>query len=121
MCTCVCILFVVSLKLSVKCVKPILLHVQVDACTCTVYCVCCPSTASCFYTGVASPSVESSPRDTPGRNKVHKRNERGETPLHLACIKGDTAGMVNLLELGADINTTDHAGIHCTCTCILIN
>ena len=92
--------------------------------TCTsrcMYCVCCPSTASCFYTGVASPSVESSPRDTPGRNKVHKRNERGETPLHLACIKGDTAGMVNLLELGADINTTDHAGIRCTCTCILIN
>lgn len=57
-----------------------------------------------------SPTVEVSPRDTPGRSKIHKRNERGETPLHTACIKGDSAAVLNLLEQGAEIDASDNAG-----------
>lgn len=45
---------------------------------------------------------------TPGR--VHKRNERGETPLHVACIRGDIRLATSLIEQGADVNATDHAG-----------
>ncbi|XP_019852078.1 PREDICTED: probable serine/threonine-protein kinase nek3 isoform X2 [Amphimedon queenslandica] len=59
---------------------------------------------------VGSHSVESSPRDTPTKSRVHKRNERGETLLHLACIRGDRSSVVSLLEQGADPNSTDYAG-----------
>lgn len=45
-----------------------------------------------------------------GKGKLHRRNERGETPLHSACIKGDLAAVETLLEQGADINTVDNAG-----------
>lgn len=55
-------------------------------------------------------SVESSPRDTPTRSRVHRKNERGETPLHLASIKGDTRTAVSLIHQNADVNATDHAG-----------
>ena len=66
-----------------------------------------------FYYAGQSPVVEGSPRDTPTptRGKIHRRNERGETPLHLACIKGDSAAVLNLLEQGADIDANDHAGL----------
>ena len=39
-----------------------------------------------------------------------RRNERGETPLHTACIKGDLKTAVSLIEQGAEVNATDHAG-----------
>ena len=72
---------------------------------------------SCLDKGVlsalcvaGSSSVESSPRDTPTRSKVHKRNERGETPLHLACIKGDVKAVSILIGQGAEINAQDFAG-----------
>ena len=50
--------------------------------------------------------------------RLHKRNERGETPLHVACIKGDLRLAVSLIEQGAEVNATDHAGLCLTCTCI---
>lgn len=55
-------------------------------------------------------STESSPRDTPNKSRIHRRNERGETPLHLACIRGDKGGVLSLIEQGADVNTNDNAG-----------
>ena len=45
---------------------------------------------------------------TPGR--VHKRNERGETPLHTACIRGDLRLATSLIEQDAEVNATDNAG-----------
>ncbi|XP_058156161.1 BRCA1-associated RING domain protein 1 isoform X2 [Dasypus novemcinctus] len=39
-----------------------------------------------------------------------KRNHRGETLLHIASIKGDTASVEYLLQNGSDPNVKDHAG-----------
>ncbi|XP_066301591.1 BRCA1-associated RING domain protein 1-like [Branchiostoma lanceolatum] len=50
----------------------------------------------------------SSPRGSPGH--VMKRNVRGETPLHLAAIKGDAETVLQLLQEGADPNVRDNAG-----------
>lgn len=49
-------------------------------------------------------------KKTPGDKKVHKRNERGETPLHLAAIKGDVKQTKKLIKAGADVNVADFAG-----------
>ena len=45
-------------------------------------------------------------------SRVHKRNERGETQLHVACIRGDLRLATSLIEQGAEVNATDHAGIN---------
>ncbi|XP_069960646.1 uncharacterized protein [Cherax quadricarinatus] len=58
-------------------------------------------------------SHSSSPRtpNTPNFGRgVNKRNERGETPLHVAAIKGDTDRISQLISQGADVNATDYAG-----------
>ncbi|XP_043549275.1 BRCA1-associated RING domain protein 1 isoform X1 [Chiloscyllium plagiosum] len=39
-----------------------------------------------------------------------KRNHKGETPLHIASIKGDIAAVEQLLENGANPNIKDNAG-----------
>ncbi|XP_045061866.1 ankyrin repeat domain-containing protein 12 isoform X2 [Coregonus clupeaformis] len=44
------------------------------------------------------------------RDKVNKRNERGETPLHMAAIRGDAKHVKELISLGADVNVKDFAG-----------
>ena len=44
------------------------------------------------------------PKRTPIDKKVHKRNERGETPLHIK----------KLTKAGADVNVADFAGMHLT-------
>ena len=51
--------------------------------------------------------IESS-NSTP--RSVNRRNERGETPLHVAAIRGDAARARSLIVQGADVNTTDFAG-----------
>lgn len=43
-------------------------------------------------------------------NKAKDRNERGETPLHIAAKKGDLEGAKKLLEQGSNPNVTDFAG-----------
>ncbi|GAB6026798.1 BRCA1-associated RING domain protein 1 [Chamberlinius hualienensis] len=43
-------------------------------------------------------------------NKIDKRNGKGETPLHVASLKGKTADVERYLEMGADPNTKDNAG-----------
>ncbi|XP_062605879.1 ankyrin repeat domain-containing protein 11-like isoform X1 [Saccostrea cucullata] len=58
-----------------------------------------------------SPQPSAPPvKKTPGDKKVHKRNERGETPLHLAAIKGDVKQIKKLIKAGADVNVADFAG-----------
>ena len=57
--------------------------------------------------GSASPRTPG----TPGVGRgVNKRNERGETPLHVASIRGDTDRIAQLISQGADVNATDYAG-----------
>ena len=67
-------------------------------------CVCV-----CVYVCTEESPAASKEVTTPGR--VHKRNERGETPLHVACIRGDLRLATSLIEQGAEVNATDHAGI----------
>ncbi|MGH0132561.1 UNVERIFIED_CONTAM: hypothetical protein FKN15_067947 [Acipenser sinensis] len=55
---------------------------------------------------LGSPGVPTS-QGSPG---VTKKNHKGETLLHLACIKGDVSSVEQLLESGADPNLKDHAG-----------
>ena len=43
-------------------------------------------------------------------NRVKDRNERGETPLHIAAKKGDFEAAKKLLEQGTNPNATDFAG-----------
>nr|XP_043892549.1 ankyrin repeat domain-containing protein 12 isoform X1 [Solea senegalensis] len=44
------------------------------------------------------------------KDKINKRNERGETPLHMAAIRGDAKQVKELISLGADVNVKDFAG-----------
>lgn len=45
------------------------------------------------------------------KNKITvKRNEKGETPLHLASMKGDIAKVEKLLNLNHPVNEKDYAG-----------
>ncbi|XP_047740674.1 ankyrin repeat domain-containing protein 12 isoform X2 [Hyalella azteca] len=41
---------------------------------------------------------------------VGKRNERGETPLHVAAIRGDVERVQQLIARGSDVNAVDYAG-----------
>ncbi|XP_059562599.1 ankyrin repeat domain-containing protein 12 isoform X6 [Myotis daubentonii] len=43
------------------------------------------------------------------KDKVNKRNERGETPLHMAAIRGDVKQVKELISLGANVNVKDFA------------
>ncbi|XP_076025909.1 BRCA1-associated RING domain protein 1 [Genypterus blacodes] len=49
-------------------------------------------------------------RLSPGSPAFMKRNHKGETPLHLAAIKGDVEAVKELLDQGAKPNLKDHAG-----------
>ena len=42
--------------------------------------------------------------------RIRKRNERGETSLHVAAIKGDLEDVVALIKAGAVVNAKDNAG-----------
>ncbi|XP_073535143.1 ankyrin repeat domain-containing protein 12 [Phyllobates terribilis] len=44
------------------------------------------------------------------KDKVNKRNERGETPLHMAAIRGDISQVKELIRLGANVKVKDFAG-----------
>ncbi|KAL3859903.1 hypothetical protein ACJMK2_010087 [Sinanodonta woodiana] len=57
-----------------------------------------------------SPTTPTSVKKNPLDKKVNKRNERGETPLHLAAIKGDVKMIKKLIKAGADVNVADFAG-----------
>lgn len=68
--------------------------------------------------GTPAPSAASTPASAgPGTGskrgkvaRVHRRNERGETPLHIAARKGDAKTVRSLLREGADVNCVDYAG-----------
>ncbi len=54
--------------------------------------------------------VSPRPEGMSAKTRVQRRNERGETPLHVACIKGDLKLVTSLMEQDADINAVDNAG-----------
>ncbi|KAM8856119.1 BRCA1-associated RING domain protein 1 [Spinachia spinachia] len=54
--------------------------------------------------------VASGGRASSGSPAFMKRNHKGETPLHLAAIKGDVEAVKALLDQGADPNLKDNAG-----------
>ena len=55
-------------------------------------------------------SPHSATKRTPIDKKVNKRNERGETSLHVAAIKGQIKQTKRLIKAGADVNVKDYAG-----------
>lgn len=46
-----------------------------------------------------------------GPARSRDRNERGETAMHVAAIKGDQDGIKKLLEQGMGPNVSDFAGM----------
>ena len=59
----------------------------------------------------SSPATPASAtKRTPADKKVNKQNKRGETPLHLAAIRGDGKQAKKLIKAGADVNLRDFAG-----------
>ncbi|XP_069813870.1 ankyrin repeat domain-containing protein 12 isoform X2 [Dendropsophus ebraccatus] len=59
----------------------------------------------------ATPTQKKTPTSsTRQKDKVNKRNERGETPLHMAAIRGDISQVKELIRLGANVNVKDFAG-----------
>jgi len=69
--------------------------------------------SNCTAAGPLSP--QSVGRRTPAAaaadKKLNKRNERGETALHVAAIRGDCKQMKKLIKNGADVNVKDYAGV----------
>ncbi|XP_051839572.1 BRCA1-associated RING domain protein 1 isoform X2 [Antechinus flavipes] len=57
-----------------------------------------------------SPTSPSAGKPSPTSPVIIKRNHRGETPLHIASIKGDVPSVEHLLQNGSDPNVKDHAG-----------
>lgn len=60
-------------------------------------------TSTANEAGSRSPSSSTSSRS-------RERNERGETPLHIAAIKGDHELVSRLLNQNSDPNVADFAG-----------
>ena len=58
--------------------------------------------------------------DSTPRSRVTRKNERGETPLHVACIKGDLKAATSLINQGAGVNEVDNAGKYTTITVLLL-
>ena len=61
---------------------------------------------------LSSPPPMSSARRTPGDKKVNKRNDRGETSLHMAAKRGDIKQTKKLIKAGANVNVKDYAGMY---------
>ena len=71
-------------------------------------CVPAAAAASTPSSGEGSPATPCG--TTPAQRRLHKRNERGETPLQVAAIRGDVRRVRRLIADGADVNAADFAG-----------
>jgi ankyrin repeat protein len=50
-------------------------------------------------------------------SKINRRNEHGETIVHIAARKGDLKQLKKVLKAGANVNEADNAGITTRNTC----
>lgn len=72
------------------------------------------------------PAIPCSAAPTPAEERKRtrqQRNERGETPLHVAAIRGDHDQVKKLLDQGQDPDVPDFAGnvLFChLCQCFII-
>lgn len=64
----------------------------------------------CCWCIDAGPANNSSSSSGHGPARSRDRNERGETAMHVAAIKGDQEGIKKLLEQGMSPNVPDFAG-----------
>ena len=66
----------------------------------------------CFilFSDKSDVSLNNSPCTPSFGRGISKRNERGETPLHVAAIKGDAHKVAQLISKGSNVNATDYAG-----------
>ncbi|XP_040576586.1 BRCA1-associated RING domain protein 1 [Lepeophtheirus salmonis] len=55
-------------------------------------------------------SITLNPTPSKSKSNINKRNVIGETPLHVACCKGDYDKVCELLGMGANPNNQDNAG-----------
>ncbi|KAF4521355.1 hypothetical protein B566_EDAN006944 [Ephemera danica] len=69
-----------------------------------------PPAAGLSPSGSGGGASSSTAGGSASRSSRSSRNERGETPLHLAAIRGDVALTRRLLSRGADPNCVDFAG-----------
>ncbi|XP_018009973.2 BRCA1-associated RING domain protein 1 [Hyalella azteca] len=69
-----------------------------------------PQTAAPQVTPRTPQLKSASPKLPPATPKLDRRNLKGETLLHSACVKGDVATVHQLLEEGANPNSRDYAG-----------
>lgn len=63
-----------------------------------------------MYTDTGPTNTSSSSSSGHGPARSRDRNERGETAMHVAAIKGDQDGIKKLLEQGMSPNVADFAG-----------
>lgn len=77
---------------------------------CISVCPCLDSTPSHPSQTTPVQKKVSSSTSSRQKDKINKRNERGETPLHMAAIRGDAKQVKELISLGADVNVKDFAG-----------
>lgn len=66
--------------------------------------------------GSQSPSSTVVPPTRP--SKIHRRNEHGETIVHIAARKGDLKQLKKVLKAGANVNEADNAGKRQRVTCL---
>ena len=72
-----------------------------------------PGTYSAVSPATAVSSTSTTPQGsvTPNRRAgLYKRNQMGETSLHLAAKRGDLEKVKRLIEQGLEVNITDNAG-----------
>lgn len=63
-----------------------------------------------IYFLLETPQPVNVQNNTPIVSRGRDRNERGETALHVAAIKGDLEQLNKLLEQGVNPNVADFAG-----------
>ncbi|ESO08650.1 hypothetical protein HELRODRAFT_169538 [Helobdella robusta] len=69
-----------------------------------------PATNNCGTPNSPFLSGHNSSKKRPSSDaKALKRNKRGETPLHIAAIKGDAQMADKLIKAGVDLNIKDYA------------
>jgi len=63
-----------------------------------------------FFSLAGSHSPSSSLTPQPRPSKINRRNEHGETIVHIVARKGDIKQLKKVLKAGANANEADNAG-----------